>query len=221
MKLLLNALIKFFCGVVLVGVFVFLPAGTLNFFNGWLFMGVMFFPILALGIVLYIKSPQLLRKRLNHKEKEVAQKGVVAGSAILFLVGFVLGGLDYRFSWSYVPMWLVITACVLFFCGYGMYAEVLRENAYLSRTIEVQENQKVIDSGLYGVVRHPMYLATILLFLSIPLILGSWWSFVVFLFYPVLIATRIENEEKVLSEQLEGYNHYKKKVKYKLIPYIW
>ena len=221
MKLLLNALIKFLCGVVLVGVFVFLPAGTLNFFNGWLFMGVMFFPILVLGIVLYIKSPQLLRKRLNHKEKEVAQKGVVAGSAILFLVGFVLGGLDYRFSWSYVPMGLVITACVLFFLGYGMYAEVLRENAYLSRTIEVQENQKVIDTGLYGVVRHPMYLATILLFLSIPLILGSWWSFVVFLFYPVLIATRIQNEEKVLSEQLEGYNHYKKKVKYKLIPYIW
>lgn len=221
MKLLLNALIKFLCGVVLVGVFVFLPAGTLNFFNGWLFMGVMFLSILVLGIVLYIKSPQLLRKRLNHKEKEVAQKGVVAGSAILFLVGFVLGGLDYRFSWSYVPMGLVITACVLFFLGYGMYAEVLRENAYLSRTIEVQENQKVIDTGLYGVVRHPMYLATILLFLSIPLILGSWWSFVVFLFYPVLIATRIQNEEKVLSEQLEGYNHYKKKVKYKLIPYIW
>ncbi len=221
MKLLINALLKFICGILLVGMLVFLPAGTLQFINGWLFMGILFVPILIMGIVLFAKAPDLLKKRLNHKEKESTQKGVVACSALVFLAGFVTSGLDYRFSWSEVPLWIVITSCVLFLGGYGMYAEVLRENAYLSRTIEVQENQKVIDTGLYSVVRHPMYLATILLFLSIPLILGSWWSFIVFLFYPILIVVRIQNEEKVLAEQLEGYCQYKKKVKYKLIPFIW
>ncbi len=221
MKLLINASVKFICGILLVGMLVFLPAGTLQFINGWLFMGILFVPILIMGIVLFTKAPDLLKKRLNHKEKESTQKGVVACSALVFLAGFVISGLDYRFSWSDVPLWVVIISCVLFLGGYGMYAEVLRENAYLSRTIEVQENQKVIDTGLYSVVRHPMYLATILLFLSIPLILGSWWSFIVFLFYPILIVVRIQNEEKVLAEQLEGYCQYRKKVKYKLIPFIW
>lgn len=221
MKLLLNALIKFFFGAALVGVLVFWPAGTIRFFNGWLFMGILFIPILILGIVLLVKAPDLLQKRLNHKEKEATQKGVVALSGLMFAGGFVLGGLDYRFALSKVPLFVVITASVLFLCGYGMYAEVLRENAYLSRTIEVQKNQTVIDTGLYGVVRHPMYLATVFMFLAIPLVLGSWWSFCVFLLYPVLIGVRIQNEEKVLEEQLEEYCQYKKKVKYKLIPFIW
>ena len=221
MKLLLNALVKFLCGVVMVGILVFWPAGSFRFVNGWLFMGVLFVPIFILGIVLLVKSPDLLQKRLNHKEKEGTQKGVVAVSGLMFAGGFVLGGLDYRFSLSTVPLWVVITACGLFLCGYGMYAQVLRENAYLSRTVEVQENQQVIDTGLYSVVRHPMYLATVLLFLAIPLILGSWWALIVFLVYPFLMIVRIINEEKILSQQLKGYTDYMKKVKYKLIPFIW
>ena len=221
MKLLVSGLTKFICGILGVGLLVFLPAGTLEFKSGWLFMAVLFVPILIMGIALFLKAPELLKKRLNSKEKENTKKGVVAFSGIVFLLGFILAGLDFRFSWSFVPKWLVITAVILFFASYLIYAEVMRENAYLSRTIEVAENQTVIDTGLYSVVRHPMYMATILMFLMIPLILGSLISFIVLLGYPLINAVRINNEEKVLTEQLKGYAEYKQKVKYKAIPFIW
>ena len=221
MKLLISALTKYICGFVLVGALVFLPAGDLRFVNGWLFMGLLFIPILIMGVVLFFKAPELLKKRLDSKEKEKTQRGVVALSALGFLAGFVVAGLDHRFGWSYVPWWAVIGASVLFVASYGLYAEVMRENAYLSRTVKVEEGQKVIDTGLYGVVRHPMYMATVLLFLAIPLILGSWFAFIIFLLYPVVIAIRIANEERVLTEQLKGYSEYKKKVKYRMIPFIW
>ncbi len=220
-RLLLSALIKYLFGLIFVGLLVFLPAGTLKYMNGWLFIGLLFVPILILGIVLFLKAPELLEKRLDSKEKESTQKGVVALSGLGFIAGFVVAGLDYRFGWSTLPSWLVVTASIIFLIGYGLYAEVMRENAYLSRTVKVQENQKVIDTGLYGVVRHPMYMTTILLFLSIPIILGSWVSFIVFLHYPIIIAIRIKNEEKVLEEGLDGYKEYKNKVKYKIIPFIW
>ena len=221
MKLILNALIKFLLGILLVGVILFLPAGTLNYPNAWLFMGLLFVPMLCLGIVLFIKAPDLLAKRLNHKEQEKTQRGVVAVSGLLFLIGFVVSVLDFRFGWSHVPVWGVIIASVLFLAGYGMYGEVMRENAYLSRTIEVQEDQKVIDTGLYGVVRHPMYLATLLMFLPFPIILGSLWGFIPFALYPVVIVIRILNEEQVLTQGLAGYAAYKEKVKYRLLPFIW
>ena len=221
MKLLFNALFKFVLGILLVGLLVFLSAGTLRFGNGWLFMGILFIPVLIMGIVLWLKSPELLEKRLNGKEKQSTQKGVVAFSGLIFTGGFVVASLDFRFGWSTVPKLVVCVACGVFLAGYAMYAEVMRENVYLSRTVEVQKNQKVIDTGLYGVVRHPMYLATVLLFLAVPLVLGSWWAFGIFLFYPILLAVRIQNEEKVLAEQLEGYKEYREKVKYKLIPFIW
>jgi protein-S-isoprenylcysteine O-methyltransferase Ste14 len=221
MKLFLNALSKFAIGLVLVGLLLFLPAGTFSYFGGWLFIGLLFIPMLFLGAVLLLKAPDLLKKRLNHREKEKTQQGVVALSALLFLGGFVFAGLDHRFGWTEVPVPAVIAASVALLVGYGMYAEVMRENAYLSRTVEVQEGQKVIDTGLYGIVRHPMYLATILLFLSIPLVLESWISLLFFAFYPVVIVIRILNEEKVLTENLEGYSRYKEKVKYRLLPYIW
>ena len=220
-KLLISALTKFLAGLVLMGLILFLPAGTFDYFNGWLFLGLLFVPMVLLGVVLFIKAPALLEKRLQSKEKENTQKGVVAASALMFLGSFVLAGLDFRFGWTNVPMWLVIVAAVIMLASYGMYAEVMRENAYLSRTVEVQENQKVIDTGLYGVIRHPMYTATIFLFLSIPLVLGSWISFVIMLLYPVAIVARIGNEEKVLEEGLEGYKEYKEKVKYRLVPFIW
>lgn len=221
MKLLLNALAKFIMGLLLVGLLIFLPAGTLNYIGGWAFIVLLFIPIFIVGIVLFIKAPDLLKKRLNGKEKENTQKGVVAFSALIFLGGFIVAGLDFRLSWSNVPDAVQIIASALFLVSYVLYAEVMRENAYLSRTIEVQENQKVIDTGLYGIVRHPMYMATILLFLMIPLILGSWYSFVIFLAYPIIIALRIKNEEQVLTKQLEGYTEYKQKVKYKIIPFVW
>lgn len=221
MKLLISALTKFILGVVLVGALVFLPAGSLNFFGGWLFMGVLFIPILILGIVLFIKSPELLEKRLSSKEKEETQKGVVGASALIFIIGFILSGLDYRFGWTRLHISVSIAASVVFLLSYLLYAEVMRENAYLSRTIEVQEGQRVVDTGLYGIVRHPMYMATTLLFLMIPLILGSLISFILFLCLPLLLAVRIKNEEKVLLEGLEGYAEYIKKVKYRLIPFIW
>ena len=221
MKLLVSALTKFICGIFCVGLLVFLPAGTLEFKGGWLFLSVLFIPIFIMGIVLLIKAPSLLEKRLNSKEKEDTQKGVVAFSGLIFVVGFIIAGLDFRFFWSFVPKWLVITAVILFLASYLIYAEVMRENAYLSRTIEVSDNQTVVDTGLYSVVRHPMYMATILMFLMIPLILGSFVSFIVFLGYPVIIAVRISNEEKVLTEQLKGYAEYKQKVKYKIIPFVW
>ena len=221
MKLLLSALVKFLCGLLLVGLVLFLPAGTLSYPNGWLFMGVLFVPMLTLGVVLFFKSPELLQKRLDNKEKEKAQRGVVALSGLMFPAGFVVSALDFRFGWSSVPLPLVIAAAVVFLVGYGMYSEVMRENAYLSRTVEVQENQRVIDTGLYGIVRHPMYLATLLMFLPLPLILGSFWGLIPFALYPVIIMIRILNEEKVLSEGLAGYDAYRGCVKYRLIPFVW
>jgi protein-S-isoprenylcysteine O-methyltransferase Ste14 len=199
----------------------FLPAWTFNYFGAWLLLGVLFVPMLIMGAVMLIKAPALLEKRLNNKEKEATQRGVVALSALMFLGGFVLSALDFRFGWSYVPMWLTIAAAVIFLAGYGIYAEVMRENAYLSRTVEVQKGQKVIDTGLYGIVRHPMYLATLLMFLPIPLILQSLWGLIPMALYPVVIVIRILNEEKVLTKDLCGYKEYKKKVKYRLIPFIW
>ena len=221
MRLLINALTKFICGLLLVGLLIFLPAGTLNYMGGRVFICLLFVPMFIMGIVLSLKSPHLLKKRLNLKEKENKQKGVVAFSALIFLAGFVVAGLDFRFGWSYVPKAVIITASCFFLVAYGLYAEVMRENACLSRTIEVQENQKVIDTGLYGIVRHPMYMATILLFLMIPIILGSWYGFIVFLAYPFIIAVRIKNEEKLLVDQLDGYSEYIKKVKYRIIPFVW
>jgi len=220
-KLFLEALFKFLLGVLLVGLLIFLPAGTLKFFNGWLFMGVLFIPMFIAGIIMIIKSPNLLRSRLDAKEKEKEQKQVVLLSALMFIVGFIIAGLNHRFNWIQIPDIVVIIASFLFLISYLMYAEVLRENAYLSRTIKVQENQKVIDTGLYRIIRHPMYSATILLFLSMPLILGSIISFIIFLIYPFIIVKRIINEEQVLEKELKGYKEYKKKVKYRLIPFIW
>ena len=221
MKLLISALSKFLIGLVLVGALLFLPAGSLEYMNGWLFIGLLFAPMLILGVVLFIKSPDLLKKRLDAKEKESTQKGVVAVSGLLFLGGFVVAGLDYRYGWSCVPMWAVIVASAILLISYGLYAEVMRENTYLSRTVEVQEGQRVVDTGLYGIVRHPMYAVTIWLFLSIPVVLGSWWSLLCFLPYIPVIITRIVNEEKVLEKGLEGYTDYKKRVKYRLIPFIF
>ncbi|MBE6693369.1 MAG: isoprenylcysteine carboxylmethyltransferase family protein [Ruminococcaceae bacterium] len=221
MKLLISALTKFIFGIILVGIMLFLPAWTFCYPGAWLFLGVLFIPMLIVGAVLYVKSPALLEKRLDNKEKEKTQRGVVALSGLMFPVGFILSALDFRFDWSSVPAWLSIAAAALFLGGYGMYAEVMRENAYLSRTVEVQSGQKVIDTGLYGIVRHPMYLATLFMFLPIPLILGSLWGLIPFAIYPVVIVIRILNEEKVLTEQLLGYSEYKKKVKYRLIPFVW
>ena len=220
-KLLLSAIIKFSFGIIFVGLLLFLPAGTFNCFNAWLFMSLLFIPMFILGIFLFIKSPELLEKRLNAKEKEKTQKGVVGFSAILFLASFLIAGFDYRFDWSVIPMWCVILASVILLVSYGMYAEVMRENIYLSRTIEVQENQKVIDTGLYGIIRHPMYAVTIWLFLAIPIVLGSWWALLCMAPYPFLIAIRILNEEKILENNLSGYKEYKEKVKYRLVPFIW
>jgi len=220
-KLLAQAVIKFVFGIILVGVLVFLPAGTFGYLQGWVFMGCLFIPILIMGLVMLFRAPELLRKRLDGKEKEGEQKTVVLLSGIMFLTGFLLCGLDYRFGWMQLPLWISITAAVLFLAGYVMYAEVMRENAYLSRTIEVQQGQKVIDTGLYGVVRHPMYTATLLLFLMIPLVLGSLIDFAMFFVYPFIIAKRIKNEEAVLEKGLEGYCEYKQRVKYRLIPFVW
>ena len=221
MKLIIKALLFLIVGIAFVGVMLFLPAWTFNYFGAWLFIALLFVPMSIMGVVLYFKSPELLEKRLNIKEKEKTQKGVISLSALMFPLGFVLSALDFRFGWSSVPLWLVIMASVLFLSGYIMYAEVMRENAYLSRTVEVQEGQKVISSGLYGIVRHPMYLATLLMFLPMPLILGSFFGLIPFALYPVLIVFRIMNEEKVLSAGLDGYTEYKSKVKYRLIPFIW
>lgn len=221
MKLLFHALVKFVLGLVLIGLLLFLPAFTFDYFGAWLFLGLLFIPMLIMGTVLFIKVPALLEKRLNNREKEKAQQGVIALSGLLFPVGFVLSALDFRFGWSRVPLWLVALASFLFLIGYAMYAEVMRENAYLSRVVEVQEGQKVISTGLYGIVRHPMYLATLLMFLPLPLILGSFWGLLPFALYPVVTVIRIINEEKVLTEGLNGYAEYKTKVKYRLIPFVW
>ena len=216
-----RAAVKYFAGLLICMLLVFLPAGTLRFPGGWLFLGILFLPMLVMGIVLLAKDPALLEKRLGAKEEQNEQKLVVKLSALMFLGGFVLAGLDFRFQWLQVPVWCSIAAAVVFLLGYGMYAEVLRENTYLSRTVEVQEDQKVIDTGLYGIVRHPMYTATILMFVMIPLVLGSLAALPVFLLYPVIIVMRIGNEEKVLEQGLQGYAAYKQKVKYRLLPFIW
>ena len=220
-KLFFSAIVKFILGVALVGLLVFIPAGTLNFFGGWIFMAILFVPMFFAGVVMMIKNPKLLESRLDAKEKQKEQSLVVKLSGLMFVVGFVVAGLDFRFSWLPLPKIVSIIATVLFLIAYLMYAEVLRENTYLSRTIEVQQGQKVIDTGLYGVVRHPMYTATLLLFLSMPLVLGSLISFVIFLAYPAIIISRLKNEEKFLEKELEGYREYKQKVKYRLIPFIW
>ena len=220
-KLFIEAIAKVTLGIVLVGLLVFLPAGTLSYFQGWLFMGVLFIPMILAGFVMMFKSPDLLKKRLNAKEKEAEQDLVVKLSGLMFIVGFVGAGLNYRFDWYVLPRSVSIIGAVVFLVAYALYAEVMRENAYLSRTIEVQENQKVVDSGLYGIVRHPMYAVTLLLFLAMPIVLGSPISFAVFLVYPLLIAKRIKNEEMILERDLTGYKEYKTKVKYRLIPFIW
>ena len=220
-KLFIQAITKFILGAVLVGLLVFLPAGTFSFFNGWLFMGILFIPMFLAGIVMMVKNPGLLKKRLNAKEKQEDQSMVVKLSGLMFIVGFVLAGLGVRLEWYILPKSVVFGAAMVFLAAYLLYAEVLRENTYLSRTIEVQENQKVIDTGLYGIVRHPMYSATVLLFLSMPLVLGSVYSFVIFLAYPFIIAKRIKGEEEFLEKELLGYKEYKKKVKYRLLPFIW
>ena len=221
MKLLVNALTKFICGLLLVGLLIFLPAGTLQFTYGWLLIGLLFVPMLIAGFVMFFKSPDFLAKRLDAKEKQGTQKGVVAFSGLMFIAGFVVAGLDFRSGWSAMPTWVVITASVLFLVAYALYAEVMRENAYLSRTIKVEEGQKVVDTGLYGIVRHPMYMATILLFLMIPLVLGSWYALIVFAFYPAIIVVRLKDEEDLLTRELPGYADYKQKVKYRIIPFVW
>ena len=221
MKLLISALTKALFGLVLIGVMLFLPAWTLNYPGAWLFIALLFIPMAVLGIILYVKAPALLEKRIDFREKEKTQKGVIAFSGLMFPAGFVLSALDFRFSWSDVPTFAVAIASLLFLAGYAMYAEVLRENAYLSRKVELQEGQTVISSGLYGIVRHPMYLATFLMFLPLPIILNSFYGLIPFALYPIVIVIRILNEEKVLSEGLAGYTEYKKKVKYRLIPFVW
>ncbi len=221
MKLFVQAITKFVFGVVLIGILVFLPAGTLSFLNGWLFMGILFVPMFLAGIVMMIKNPDLLRSRLEAKEKRQEQSVVIKLSGLMFLAGFVVAGLDYRFGWLVLPKGVVIGAVIAFVVAYVLYAEVLRENTYLSRTIKVQEGQKVVDTGLYGVVRHPMYSATLILFLSMPLVLGSVFAFLIFLLYPLIIAKRIRDEEEFLEKELDGYIEYKQKVKYRLIPFIW
>ena len=220
-KLFIQAIAKFLLGIVLVGLLVFWPAGTLSFFNGWLLMEVLFVPMFLAGLVMMLKNPELLKKRLDAKEEQKEQSLVVKLSGLMFLVGFIVAGLGVRFGWYVLPKTVTIIFAVIFLLAYVLYAEVLRENTYLSRTTEVQENQKVIDTGLYGVVRHPMYSVTLLLFLSMPLVLGSVYSFIVFLAYPFIIAKRIRGEEEFLEKELEGYSEYKQKVKYRLIPFVW
>lgn len=221
MKLLLSALIKFILGIILVCLLVFVPAGTLSYFNGWLFIGLLFIPMFIFGIYLFIKKPKLLERRLNNKEKENTQKIVVLISALLFIGGFIVSGLDFRYGWSNIPNYVVVISSIVLLIGYLLYVAVMKENEYLLRTIEVEKEQKVIDSGMYGIVRHPMYFSVLLLFLSFPLVLGSLYGFYVFLGFPVVLLIRIHNEEKVLVKNLKGYSKYKLKVKYKLIPFIW
>ena len=220
-KLFFEAMLKYFSGVVLLGLLLFLPAGTFSYRNAWLLMGILFIPMLFAGILMMFKNPDLLRKRLNAKEEEGEQRLVIMLSGLMFVLGFVIAGLSFRYQWLMLPNWVSWIAAVAFLLSYVLFGEVLRENTYLSRTIEVQENQTVIDTGLYGIVRHPMYSATIILFLGMPLVLGSLLSFVIFLAYPAIIAKRIRNEEEVLERELDGYIAYKKKVRYKVIPFLW
>ena len=221
MKLFLQAIIKFISGLLLVGLLLFLPAGTFAYPQAWLLIGILFIPMFLAGLVMMKRSPELLQKRLNVKEEQREQRIVIFLSGIMFLAAFIVAGLNHRFSWIVLPAWVSYAAAAVFLLAYALYAEVLRENVFLSRTIEVQENQKVIDTGLYGIVRHPMYLCTILLFLSMPLVLGSLISFVIMMAYIPIIAGRIRNEEQVLENGLEGYRDYKRRVRYKVIPYLW
>ena len=220
-KLLLKGITKYIFGVLLVGILLFIPAGTFKYYNAWLFMGILFIPMLIAGVIMLVKNPMLLKSRLDVKETEKEQKEVILYSGIMFILGFVIAGLNYRFGWIKLPNIVIIISSVLFVISYILYAEVLRENTFLSRTIKVEDNQKVVDTGLYSIVRHPMYMVTLVLFLTIPLILDSIISFVIFLIYPFIISKRIKNEEKVLEKELMGYKEYKKKVKYRLIPFIW
>ena len=221
LSLFIQALSKYLAGVLLVGLLIFLPAGTFSYFGGWLLMGILFLPMFFAGIVMMVKNPALLQKRLDAKESRKTQSAVVKLSGLMFVLGFVLAGLDFRFAWLPMPRGLSIGAAVVFLLAYVLYAEVLRENTYLSRTIEVQEGQKVIDTGLYGIVRHPMYSATLLLFLSMPLVLGSLVALPVFLAYPFIIIARLKNEEQLLEAELPGYRTYQQKVKYRLIPFVY
>ena len=220
-KLFFNALIKYLFGLFIVSLLLFIPAGSFNYYNGWLFIGILFIPMFIVGIIMMIKDPELLRKRISGKESDKEQRIVILLSGLMFISGFVIAGLNYRFNWIYISNIVVIISSIVFLISYVLYAEVLRENTFLSRTIDIQKNQKVIDTGLYKIVRHPMYLITIFMFLSIPLILGSIISFIIFLIYPFIIIKRINNEEKVLEKELIGYKEYQNKVKYKLIPFIW
>ena len=220
-SLFAKAMLMFFSGVALLAALIFLPAGTIDYPAGWRLMAILFVPMFLAGLVMMVKSPELLKKRLNAKEKQAAQKGVIAGSALMFIVGFMVAGLDFRLRFTLLPQWVSYAACGAFLLGYGLYAEVLRENAWLSRTVEVQEGQQVVSTGLYGVVRHPMYAATLLLFLSMPLVLCSLAALAVFLVYPALIAVRIRDEEVLLERELEGYGEYMQKVRYRLIPFVW
>lgn len=221
MKLFAQAIAKYLLGVVAVGLLIFLPAGTLSYFGGLLLMGILFVPMFFAGIVMMLKNPELLKKRLNARETRQEQSLVIKLSGLMFFAGFILAGLGFRFGWYTLPKGVQIGAAAVFLAAYALYAEVLRENTYLSRTIEVQKGQKVIDTGLYGIVRHPMYSVTLLLFLSMPVILGSVYSFVIFLVYPFILVLRIKNEEELLEKELDGYCAYKQKVKYRLIPFIW
>ncbi len=220
-KLFISSLIKFFCGLLLVGLLLFVPAGSFSYWQGWLLIGILFIPMFIAGLIMMKFNPELLKKRLNAKEEQFEQKEVIAFSGVMFLASFIIAGLNFRFGWIVLPKWISSVATVVFLVAYMLYAEVLRENTYLSRTVEVQEGQKVIDSGLYGIVRHPMYMTTVLLFLSMPLVLGSLISFVIMLAYFPIIAKRIKNEENLLENELEGYAAYKNKVKYKVIPFVW
>ena len=220
-KLFVQAIVKFLFGLVLIGLLLFLPAWSLKYWNGWLFLGILFVPMFIAGIVMMFKNPELLRKRLNAKEEEQEQKTVIALSGLMFLAAFIVAGLNFRFQWIVLPAWAVWIGVCVFLASYLMYAEVLRENTYLSRTVEVQENQKVIDTGLYGIVRHPMYSATLFLFLSMGIVLGSPISVAILLLYIPIIALRMKNEEQVLEKGLDGYKAYKTRVKYKVIPFIW
>ena len=221
MRLIVNALFKLIFGLAIMALLLFFPAGTWHYWHAWLLLALLFVPMVCMGIAMLIFSPELLSKRLNNKEKEQTQKHVVALSGLMFIAGFMLCGFDYRFVWSQVPVWVVVVASLLFLLGYMLYAEVLRENAYLSRTIEVQDNQQLIDTGLYSIVRHPMYTATLLMFLSMPLVLGSWWALLIFSIYPILIIRRIQNEEQVLAKGLKGYVDYQQRVRWRLMPWVW
>ena len=220
-NLLLQAITKFVSGVALIGLLLFIPAGTLNYSNAWVFICALFIPMLVFGAVLFVKDKALLAKRLSSKESEGEQKFVIAVSTLMFIAGFAFAGFDFRYGWTYMPIWLTRTGVVLLLVGYGLFVETIRENAFISRTVEVQENQTVVSIGLYGIVRHPMYFASVMVFLSMPVVLGSWLSFAVFLIYPFLLVKRIKNEEEVLEKGLEGYTEYKAKVKYRMIPFIW